>query len=135
MNMKPATVVALVVGLALGSTAGFVLGHRNAERDLQAMAFINAVGRISTSGTTLRLIEQGRAGNASTQHEMMLKSAVRDAARYGAGGLPKIPGSIQNLRRSLAESEAYAVRRNWSDVAAQLRDIQKVLATPGTNRT
>lgn len=133
--MRRTTVVALVIGLTFGGLAGFLMGHWNAERDLRAVAFINAVGRISTSGTTLRLIERERADKVSKQHEVMFRSAVHDAVQYGATGLPRVPGSAQNLLRSLAESEAYAVRRNWLDVAARLRDIQKVLATAGTNRS
>lgn len=127
MKNNRTAVIALLIGLLAGATGGFVLGRRNSERDLTTLAFINATGRISTSASTLRLIEKEEVGKVARFHEILLRSSVFDAARYNAADMTRASQSVPRLRRSITDAEAYASRHNWTDVTAQLRQIREAL--------
>lgn len=127
MKSNRAPVIALIIGLVAGALAGVAISHRNYERDLAGLAFVDALGRINTASTTLRMIEKQQVEKAIRLNELMLRSAVVDAARYSAGDLGKLPLAVPSLRRSITEAETYATRREWTETSEQLRQIQQAM--------
>lgn len=119
-------VIALLVGIVAGVGGGYALGYRNGQRELAGVAITNALGRVTIANSTFRMLEQKESGKAIRLSEVMFRSAVSDAMRY-SDELQHMPPMAPRMRRALAQAEADATRRNWTEAAARLRHIRSRL--------
>jgi len=127
MKTSSVATLSLIAGLAVGVASGYGLAQRRAERDLEGLQFIRAVGTIATSGTTLRIAEQKRLDKIILLHEMYLRNAAKEAAN-SSGQLPRVPFKLQHLEKAVVRASEYAAKQKWMEVERQLAVVQMKLA-------
>ena len=121
------TTTLVLIGFSLISlTAGFVLGKRYNEWQIQHMKFVDSLVAINTSSATLRVLDQQRTDTIRAYHESLLKNAASEAKSLSRFH-PSMPIATPHFIESLRRAEDYALEHKFADTAQQLQDVRGVL--------
>jgi hypothetical protein len=124
--MKITAVVAAVLCLVLGFAGGFALAKANARVDLEEVRFARTLGGISSSATTLLMVDERRADKIQALHENLLRDYAHDA-RQTAPAARHIGPRVNSVDESLGRAVMVAQRHGMKDAAADLTAVRQTL--------
>jgi hypothetical protein len=124
--MKVIAVVAAILCLILGFAGGFALAKANARVDLDEVRFARTLGGISSSTTTLLMLDERRADKIQGLHENLLREYARDARRT-APAARHIGPRVNSIDVSLGRALMVAQRHGIKDAAADLTAVRQTL--------
>lgn len=124
--MKITAVIAAVLCLVLGFAAGFAFAKANARPDLDEVRFARTLGAISTSTTTLLMLDERRADKIQVLHENLLREYARDA-RETAPAARHIGSRVSSIDESLGRAVTYAQQRGMKEAVADLTAVRQTL--------
>lgn len=123
--MRPA--VFILIAAVIAGTAGYFLGHCQAEREGEALALAHALEKTSLCANALNTLDNVSGTTTARLLDHQLRSALAEVERYSASA-PRIHTMIPNLLDALRRAAKYAERIGDRQLVQRISQIEKTLA-------